>query len=481
MLGSLTLGGYDASRFIPNDLTFGFAPDNERDLVVGVVDIHADSETMSNVSLLDRDPFPMYIDSTVAELFLPEEVCKAFEKEFGLKYDNATQLYLVDDLLHETLLADNANITFSLGQKFATNATVDIKLPYAALDLTAKPPYKGLLNTTRYFPIRRANKERAFVLGRTFLQEAYLIVDWERQNFSVSQNKWVYGEKPDIRSILSPVFTGEALETGRQGAKGVGTGAIIGIAIGAGFGFATAMIGIGWWCWRRRTRNKRDEAKAKYAAQAEAGAGAKKAQAEKCEETPTSPTNEEGGTNVFPKAELPAEAPSGSGGSGDSKNGDSSGVGGLPSPAFEVDDTERQIFEMPGDIPARQEADGRQLSEKESMMVRERIYNGVDPYSPPPVSPCSTEAPRRPPPILPSDVTMVNTRMAPSIPPSVSPTSPRTPRDGASLEANDTFFHFQPTRTPRDGRFLEAEDMLLSPISPLEEKSRRRFSYESNG
>jgi hypothetical protein len=478
VLGSLTLGGYDSSRFVPNDLTFGFAPDNERDIVVGVVDIHVDSETKSNVSLLDRDPFTMYIDSTVAELYLPTEVCKAFEKELGLQYDNATQLYLVDDLLHETLLADNATITFSLGQKFATNATVDIKLPYAAMDHTAKPPYKGLQNATRYFPIRRAEKENAFVLGRTFLQEAYLIVDWERQNFSVSQNKWIYGEKPNIVPITSPAFTGELVETGSAGGKRLSIGAIIGIAIGAGFGFAMVMIGIGWWCWRRRARNKLAKVKAQYAARAQEEAGGKKGQVEKCEETPTSPINEEDGTKVFPKAELPAQAPSGSGEGGDSKDGGGLGPGDLPSPTFEVDNTERQIFEMPGDIPARQEADGRQLSEKESMMVRERIYNGVDPYSPPPVSPCSMEAPRRPAPLSPSEV-MVNRRMAPSIPPSVSPTSPRTPRDGASLEANDTFFHFQPTRTRRDGRSLEAEDTLLSPISPLEDTSRRRFSYES--
>lgn len=446
---------------------------------MGVVDIRADSNTKTNVSLLDRDPFTMYIDSTVAELFLPVEVCKAFERELGLKYDEDTQLYLVDDLLHETLLADNASIKFSLGQKFATNMTVDIRLPYAALDMVAKPPYKGLMNATRYFPIRRSDKESAFVLGRTFLQEAYLIVDWERQNFSVSQNKWVYGEKPNIVPIKSPVYTGEFVEHNKEGHKGINTGAIIGIAIGAGFGFAMLVIGVGWWCWRRRVKNKREDTKAKYAAQADADRSAKKEQVEKCEETPTSPTAEEGGTNVFPKAELPAEG-SGSGGSRDSKDGDSPGAGDLPSPTFEVDNTERQIFEMPGDIPARQEADGRQLSEKESMMVREARYNGVDPYGPPPVSPTSPiEPPRRPPPLSPSDVAIMNRRMAPSIPPSISPTSPRTPRDGASLEANDTFFHFQSTRTPRDGRFLEAEDTLLSPISPLEDTSRRRFSYES--
>jgi hypothetical protein len=484
VLGSLTLGGYDSSRFIPNDLTFGFAPDNERDIVVGVVGITADGSTKNNVNLLNRDQFTMYIDSTVAELYLPIEVCEAFEEEFGLKYDNATQLYLVDELLHETLLAENATITFSLGQKFATNMTVDIRLPYAALDHTAKPPYRGLQRATRYFPIRRSEQESSFVLGRTFLQEAYLIVDWERQNFSVSQNKWVYGEKPNIVPITSPVFTGELMETGKLN-NGISTGAIIGIAIGSGFGFAMIMIGIGWWFWRRRQRHKREEVQAQYAAQAKAEASAKKEKMEKCEDTPTSPVTDEGGTKVFPKAELPADPAAG--GSDDSKDGDGSGVDGLPSPVAEVDNTERQIFEMPGDIPTRQEADGRQLSEKESMMVRERIYNGVDPYSPPPISPL-TETPRRTAPISPSEVTIMNRRIPiplPNMPPNVSPTTtvspvtPRTPRDGASLEANDTFFHFQPTRTPRDGRFLEAEDTLLSPISPLEDTSRRRFSYES--
>ncbi|KAF2743810.1 acid protease, partial [Sporormia fimetaria CBS 119925] len=470
ILASLTLGGYDASRFIPNELTFEFSPDNERDLVVGVIGLTANTANKSDINLLKREPFSIFIDSTVAELYLPTEVCDAFEQELGLKFDNDTQLYLVDDDLHEKLLAQNATIKFSLGQPYVTNATVDIELPYAAFDHVAKFPYRGLRNESRYFPIRRAEKEGQFTLGRTFLQEAYLVVDWQRQNFSVSQCTFVHGVQSQIEAIVSPVYLGEEVG-GSGGSKKLGTGAIIGIAIGGGFTFALILCAVGWWFWRRRRARKRLAVKEAYAAQV-LGSG-EDSKDEQNDDTPTSPTTEEPGTNVFPKAELPA------GDNGESytdekdKNGPWLTVSAMPSPAIEVENTERQIFEMPGDIPARPEADGRLLSEKESMMVRERIYNGVDPYGPPAVSPASTEAPRLPT-LSPSEVTLVGSRRMP-----VSPTTPRTPsaRDGSSLEACDTFFQ-PPPRAPRDGRFLEGDETLLSPISPLEETPRRRFSYE---
>lgn len=476
VLGSLTLGGYDESRFVPNDLTFGFAPDNERDIVVGIVGITANSSTKSNIDLLnDHDSFTMYIDSTVAELWLPIEVCEAFEEAFGLKYDNTTELYLVDDLLHQTLKAENPSITFSLGQKFLTNTTVEITLPYSAFDLQASPPYKGLENETGYFPIRRASKENQYVLGRTFLQEAYLIVDWERQNFSVSACSWVFDQPKSVVPIISPKYEAEVEAANAGKSKHFTTGSIIGVALGAGFGVAMAISAVIWWYWRRRQKRKLELVKAEYEAKA-AAASKESPTTEKSEEPPNSPTKDaEEGTNVFPKAELPADHAHPPEMSTDQKDGASSL--GMPSPPVEAENTERQIFEMPGDIPDRAEAGGRQLSEKETMMVRERIYNGVDPNEPPDVSPESEEPPRRPAPLNPSEVTMVNRRL-----PNVSPTTPRAPRDGASLEASDTFFQPPQSRALREARSLEADDTLLSPISPLEgsaDTSRRRFSYES--
>lgn len=455
VLSSLTLGGYDTSRYIPNDLTFRFAPDNERDLVVPLIGVYANSSTRSNVSLL-KEPTSVFIDSTLAELWLPRQLCEAFEDAFGLKYDEDTDLYLVDDVQHQQLVADNPTVTFTLGQKYVTNSTIDIVLPYSAFDLRAMPPYRGLQNESYFFPIRRAANESQHVFGRTFLQEAYLVVDWERQNFSVYQNSWVYEAEKKIVPIISPNFTGE-MEPHKT--KTLSTAAIIGIAIGGGFSFALICFGIFWW-FRRRRRMARvlEEYKHKAAATKETSTSNPS--------EPLSPTDPEEGTNVFPKAELPAEH----GHKPDVKEEEASA-----STLAEVDNTERQVFEMMGDIPTRQEADGRQLSEKESMMVRERIYNGVDPVGTPPISPSTEEAPRRPAPISASEVTMV--RRAPQ---NVSPITPRTPRDGASLEANDTFFQPPTARVPRDGRHVEGEETIMSPISPLEgsDGSRRRFSYE---
>lgn len=488
LLSSLTLGGYDASRFVPNDISFGFAPDNERDIVVGILGITANTATKSNINLRPRDPFTMYIDSTIAELWLPIEVCKAFEQTFGLKYDNDTSLYLVNNDLHSRLLAENPSITFSLGQPYASDATVNITLPYSAFDLEANPPYRGLENSTKYFPIRQGSDESQFVLGKTFLQEAYLIVDWERQNFSVSATNWTYDQPKDIVPIYGKKYEPQALTaTGKP--KHLATGPIIGIALGAGFGLAIAVSGIGWWYWRRRQKRKVAEVKAMYEERVAAVTNRKGVPPpEKPDLPPLSPaTDAEEGTNVFPKAELPAE---------DRKDGALDSP--LPSPLVEAANTERQIFEMPGCIPTTVEAGGRQLTEKESMVVRERIYNGIDPNEQPPdAPPVPQPQPRRAAPVSPSEVAMVNRRL-----PNVSPVTPRSPRDGASLEANDTFFQpptplsrdgasleandtfFQPlrSRTPRDGRFLEAEDTLLSPISPMEgseDSSRRRFSYEA--
>lgn len=469
----MTLGGYDSSRIVPNDLTFIFAPNNERDLVVGVVGLTANTSSRSDIDLLKRDDVTMFIDSTIAELWLPVEVCKAFEDAFSLKHDPDTDLYLVDDTLHEALLKQSPSVTFTLGQKYSTDATVQITLPYAAFDLKASAPYRGLQESTRYFPIRRGNDTNQWVLGRTFLQEAYLTVDWERENFALSAIDWTFGKPVDLKPIVSPQYA-KALNVPSKKTT-LHTAAIIGIAVGVGFIFALIVCTIGWWFWRRHHKRKLEAIKAKYEAEVAAATASKKiAPTETAEEPPTSPVLErEETTIVFPKAELPGHAAFHH---ELSNSGNEKGSRAIN----EVDNTERQIYEMPGDMPERQEAGGRQLSEKESMVVRERIYNGVDPSSTPEVSPVVQDPPRRLVPISPTEVTMLSDRM-PSTATAVSPVSPRTPRDGAFLEASDTFFQLPPYR-PRDTRRTEAEDELLSPISPMEgstDTSRRRFSYES--
>ncbi len=77
---------------------------------------------------------------------------------------------MVDDALHQSLLASNPNFTFTIADSTHGGAPVDIVLPYASFDLEATFPY--VPNNTRYFPIQRAANETQYTLGRTFLQEA---------------------------------------------------------------------------------------------------------------------------------------------------------------------------------------------------------------------------------------------------------------------------------------------------------------------
>ncbi|KAL8729178.1 MAG: hypothetical protein Q9166_004917 [cf. Caloplaca sp. 2 TL-2023] len=224
VLGSLTLGGYDQSRFKANNMSFSFAPDTDRDIVVGIQSIISTDQDGTTHDLLPTG-INAYVDSTIAQIWLPLEACRAFEKAFGLTYDPENNLYPVSNTLHKQLLAQNASIAFTLGNSDSGGQTIDIALPYDSFDLQAKPPFTA--NATRYFPLQRAANDTQYTLGRTFLQEAYLIVDWERQNFSISQCSF----DPDIsRQHIVPIQPVNGTTPGQHGATA--TGKVIGIAVG---------------------------------------------------------------------------------------------------------------------------------------------------------------------------------------------------------------------------------------------------------
>ncbi|CAD6591030.1 MAG: hypothetical protein ASARMPREDX12_004894 [Alectoria sarmentosa] len=80
-------------------------------------------------------------------------------------------------------------------------------------------------DTTRYyFPLRQAVNESQYTLGRAFLQEAYVIVDYERSNFSVSQCRFEDGISTDLVAIPS------ASETPNHLRRNVAIGTSIGTA-----------------------------------------------------------------------------------------------------------------------------------------------------------------------------------------------------------------------------------------------------------
>nr|OQO20957.1 hypothetical protein B0A51_14245 [Rachicladosporium sp. CCFEE 5018] len=442
-LASLTLGGYDSSKYVANDVVFTFAPDNERDIMVAMQQITTPSRISSSPTGTQLLPNAVYayIDSTIPELWLPLEACQAFEVEFGLTWDNVTELYLVNSTLHSSLLQRNANVTFTFGQGFTSTDTVAITLPYAAFDLTAQPPFRGLQNSSRYFPLKRAANDSQYVLGRTLLQEAYITVDYEVSRFKLAQVLWDQNAQMNLVAIpaanvtqnstawTSPLF-GDSVSSPKSGSGssggGIGAGAIAGIVVGVIVILAILAALLFW----RHHRNKKQK------------------RISMDEKTLNNDTNSDAGHSdaakgtVFPKAELAGSEPilfgmthhdadrkgllmppnsrmgtPGSPSSPSSHYGTdassphpssagegtymSSGSNTLLSPLSNITEADSKsiaIYEMPGDMPSVKEKDGRQLSEKEAIQRREMLYNGVDSSAGvTPTSDNGEEPPREPP------------------------------------------------------------------------------------
>lgn len=212
--------------------------------MIGVQAITSNASTS-----LTSDGFYALIDSTIAQLWLPLSVCYAFEDSFGLEWDEDYGYYFVNDSLHDSLLESNPSVTFTLGSSSSDGDTVDVTLPYAAFDLEIGFPI--IENTTRYFPLKRAANSSQYTLGRTFLQEAYLIADYERRNFTIAPCEWTENADSDIRSILSPDYDSD--DSNSSG--GLGGGAIAGIVIGVLA--AVVLVAAAVWWWRRRQQNEK--------------------------------------------------------------------------------------------------------------------------------------------------------------------------------------------------------------------------------
>ncbi|KAI9661712.1 MAG: hypothetical protein M1821_008950 [Bathelium mastoideum] len=253
--GSLTLGGYDSSRLSPNNVTVSFGADQSRDLLIAVQSI-----TSGNTQLQSSGIFA-FIDSLVAELWLPLATCEAFERAFGLTWNDTAQLYLVNDSLHDSLQAQNPSVTFQLGPTTSSSfGSVQVVLPYSAFDLSISPPYVS--STSRYFPLKRAQNSTQYTLGRTFLQYAYVVADYDRSQFQVYQAEFPPTSIPQNITAIYPPGQGSS-GTGTSSSKsGIGTGAIAGIAVAVAVLLLGAAL-LTFFLLRRRRRTQ----KAKTAAE----------------------------------------------------------------------------------------------------------------------------------------------------------------------------------------------------------------------
>jgi hypothetical protein len=249
---NLVLGGYDQTRFAPSNLSFSFASTDAEVLTVGVQSIVAEDTLLGTTSFTaGGNGHLSVLDSTVPHLWLPRAICDQMENALGLQYDNQSDLYLVNDTIHTQLQQNNPTFTFKIGDKqFDDGNGTNIQLPYAAFDLQIGWPVYS--TDQNYFPIRRAANESQYVLGRTLLQEAYLVVDYERRNFTIGQA--LFPDPLPSSRIITIQPTGKSTDS----KSGISTGAIAGIAVGAAAIIIALVLGLIF--WRRRKRQHVEKA-----------------------------------------------------------------------------------------------------------------------------------------------------------------------------------------------------------------------------
>jgi hypothetical protein len=250
---SLTLGGVDTNRFVPNSATFTLGPNAQPIIAINSIEVSSNLPSGSSEGLnWATNPLTLQnnsqaefhtIDSSTPFLWLPEYVCDSFAEAFNLTYDDNLELYVYPDngTTLDKIRNQNITFTFSIADFPGSSNSVNISLPFAAFDLQLSFPYPGLganatSTSTNYFPLRIASNYTQYTIGRSFLQEAYLTVDYERNNFSVSQAKFALDSLTNINlvPITRPAnsnFTGPAGFTGQR--TGLSTGAMAGVGIGA--------------------------------------------------------------------------------------------------------------------------------------------------------------------------------------------------------------------------------------------------------
>jgi hypothetical protein len=283
---SLTLGGVDQNRFSPNNATFSLSADGQPIVALNSITVTADPYSDSDLPTELSNPSTLLtpgldnvftIDSSTSYLWLPESACEAFSEVLGLVYNDNIQLYTYGDnsSTRQNLLNWNLSFTFSIADQVGSSSSANITLPFQAFDHTLTLPFPGLddilddddgdtdsnQTSINYFPLRKATNNTQYTLGRVFLQEAYLTVDYERGNFSISQASFtIEGTvNPDLVGILPPPnssYNDLYLEESQGDSLSIGARVGIGIGCTAAGVLIFITCGVLFWRWRRRRRNR---------------------------------------------------------------------------------------------------------------------------------------------------------------------------------------------------------------------------------
>ncbi|TGJ83066.1 hypothetical protein E0Z10_g5715 [Xylaria hypoxylon] len=211
---SLTLGGYDANRFESHDVRFSLNATTRqpqvlvRAITASVSDIGQAPTEWSGQSITlssFNESMTAMIDSSTPYLWLPTAVCDRFASALNLTWNETFGLYLFsgDDNLERYRSAPDLSFTFvfssadntgSLGSPTNMSGIVNITVSANAFIQSLQYPFMNLIDygapAIPYFPLKRAENGSQLIIGRSFLQEAYIITNYETSMFSIHKARF---------------------------------------------------------------------------------------------------------------------------------------------------------------------------------------------------------------------------------------------------------------------------------------------------
>jgi hypothetical protein len=262
---SLVFSGYDTSRVAPgstlevdvsnqkdppylrfplsaNLSSITFSASTEKWRPEDSATVNASSGEITSIENIES----VGIDSALPQIWLPMSACAVFERVFALDWDEAAQLYLINSTTHDRLLQLNESVTFSLSSSRNHNAIVNFTLPYSAFDLNVSYPL--VEEQSYYFPLKRASKTDQYVLGRTFLQETHISVNYDSGYFNLSQAAH-YGEQK-LETIVASTTPQNTSTPNPAETTVLPPGAYAGIGVGVGLAAITMVVVL--FAWKKR-------------------------------------------------------------------------------------------------------------------------------------------------------------------------------------------------------------------------------------
>ncbi|KAK4096343.1 acid protease, partial [Parathielavia hyrcaniae] len=200
--GSLVFGGYDRKRVVGNVLSI----DGHLSTTVTLKDISirviqgsspfspASSDAATTIpnllaqgnASISTTGFPVLIDPCSPYLTLPKSTCDAIASHLPVTYNASLGLYLWDTTSpsYDPIVSSASALSFTFMGESNTDS-LDIHIPFRHLNLTLAPPFVAS-TPVPYFPCF-TGRTGAYVLGRTFFQDAFLGTNWEKEKVWLAQ------------------------------------------------------------------------------------------------------------------------------------------------------------------------------------------------------------------------------------------------------------------------------------------------------